>query len=183
MTIDEQIAKLDKWRWLRDQSPEDQAMLSHIKKTLKFAQRLEQKQVPLEVELISKAYMQYGKVVKKHPAYQRFIDTYYEFMREMDVEPVMNAAQGKAMQDIITYLTQQSKSGGEQGALDGWMYILKHWRKLTPFIQNQSKLTQINKNLQEIVMQLRNGNTKTQQKQSSAASAARRVAERRKKRK
>jgi hypothetical protein len=184
MTIDEQLAKIGKFQWLERQSTEDQAAMDWIKKTLRFAQAIQKAGIELDAKSIVTACTVYGQSKKKYPKYQLFINQYFEFMGEhVGIKPQMGKAQGAAMLEIIAFLIMQSKEGSEQGALDAWMYILSKWNDLTPFLQNQTKLTQISKNIQEIVTQLRNGNTKAQQKQRSTNSAARRVAERRRKRK
>lgn len=181
MTTDYLIAWMGKWQYFH-QDDESAAHLEEIAKRLKVFQKLEEQGLSVDREDIVKACELYGKSVKKHERYQEFVDAYFSWHKAtQSVEPRLGAAQGKAMNEIITYLVKQSKGKDEEGALLAWQYILGNWKKLTLFIQNQTKLTQINKNLQEILTQLRNGTTKTAQKELANQNAAARIRARRRK--
>lgn len=98
----------------------------------------------------------------KDPApsnYKQYIALYIEFFQELTggTKPAINAASGKSLKRIAKHLQQASKTGDEQGALQGWHYILANWKKLSPFLQQQTGILQIEKNLNEIFTQLRNG--------------------------
>jgi hypothetical protein len=87
--------------------------------------------------------------------YQEFVKSYYAFRKERGNTPRLTPAAGKALKDIIRYLLQVEKIGGDpQKALEGWNYILKHWNYLNEFLQSQVGLTQINKHLEEIIDKL-----------------------------
>lgn len=104
------------------------------------------------------------------PEYQKFIGLYFEFHTSLvGVKPMLNPQQGQAMKQIIAYLADNVKSE-EYTALDAWGWILKHWSRLSPFLQNQVTLHRIRLNLPEILMQLRNGAT-TQQKTRAGTSS------------
>lgn len=107
--------------------------------------------------------------------YQSFIKRYDTFCRWVSgAGAKMDGVQGKAMKAIIKYLIKESKASDEQGALDAWDYVLTNWAKLSPFIQTQISLVQINKNLAEILMQLRkNGKTASEQTAASVRASIR----------
>ena len=65
-------------------------------------------------------------------------------------------ADHKAAKDIFAYLYSQSKEKSDEGALNGFHYVLANWHQLEPFLQKQIDLCQINSNLNRIIDQLRN---------------------------
>jgi hypothetical protein len=65
-----------------------------------------------------------------------------------------SAAQGKAMKAILAYLLQEC-SNDEQAALNSWQVILDNWPRLNAFLRGQTDLTQINKNLVEIILKIK----------------------------
>jgi len=119
---------------------------------------------------------------KKYPSYQKFIQLYFGFCKTfIGINPRMSPAQGKAMNDIIEYLVEQSKDKSEEGAILAWQYILnrKNWTRLTKYLQNQTTLIQINKNLQEILTQMRNGSTKASTNKNASSAIKNRIRNRR----
>lgn len=70
---------------------------------------------------------------------------------------INGAADGKAMKDILDHLRKQEKIKTEDDVLAAWTAILSGFNKCEPFIQRQTKLTQICSNLVQIVDQIRNG--------------------------
>lgn len=96
--------------------------------------------------------------------YQKCITEYDLFLkRTIGTGVNMSPSEGKAMKDIIKYLYANSKLQTESGVFDSWCYILTNWDKQNEFIGKQKKLTQIYKNLLEILDNLKNGNTKATQ--------------------
>jgi hypothetical protein len=115
------------------------------------------------------------RAATKVDGYAEALELYFEFHEAVAVvKPMMNAAQGKALKDILLYLAANLKNE-EATALDAWGYILRHWTNLTPFMQNQITLMNIRKNLPEILMQLRNGATASKKSQSGTARAKERI--------
>lgn len=161
MTIPELIAWVGRWMYFHQDDPEAQAALDAIRKSLR---RLEQ----YDAEALAPQ-------VKKFEKYQEFVTCYFEFHQATaGVSPRMNAAQGKAMNEIIAYLVKESATKDETGALLAWQYVLKNWTHLTPFLKNQVALIQINKNLIEILSQYRNGRDKRTEKARTSADLKRR---------
>lgn len=147
MTILEQQAWLGRWAYFHQKDEEAQNAIEALKESLKRLEEIEK-----------------GPQFEK---YRDFIDVYFTWHKEHSgVDPRMTAAQGRALKEIITYLVSQSKTEDEDGALLAWEYILKNWSRLTKFLQNQVALTQINKNLTEILTQLRNGKDESASKKS-----------------
>lgn len=107
----------------------------------------------------------------KWPKYQEFMRVYMEwFQGRAGVKPHITPAAGKNLNILIGHLASQSKSKDEDGAMAAFQFILTHWERLSPFIQKQVSLPQIVKNIDEILTQLRNGNTK--QERSAATTSA-----------
>jgi uncharacterized protein YutD len=76
----------------------------------------------------------------------------------------MNPHQGKALKSIIEYLALQvknkkdsiSESDLKADVLNAWEYILNNWGQVNGYYAEQIKLSQIDSNLPNILMQLRN---------------------------
>lgn len=110
-----------------------------------------------------KSHLIYVSKPIKYEYYQDFVKSYHEWhLKVAGISPRMNAASGKAMKEIINYLMEQSKEKTEKGALAAWNFILLHWERVSPFLQQQKSLLHINKNLTEILDQIRNGHHKAQ---------------------
>jgi uncharacterized protein (DUF3084 family) len=174
MSIEEQIAWIGSIQyWF--QKEEGASNLDIVKDSLRRLKKLEAENAQLkrELEQIEKGEQ------KKFELYQQFIELYDQFCRSyIGVGAKLDGMQGKAMKNIIAYLTAQSKTKDEQGALAAWQFILAHWGHLTKFIQNQNSLVQINKNLQEILTQLRRGKDQQTAKQTAIEGTRQRIIER-----
>jgi hypothetical protein len=119
-------------------------------------------------EILNKLLSNKQKAAKPE-RYQEFVGIYNQFMLDtVGVGAKMDASEGKALKDIIQYLKEQSKSQDIQGAIDAWRYVLDNWHLLSPFLQSQKSLKQINKNLIEILTQIKNGHAKSKQQASEA---------------
>jgi hypothetical protein len=68
----------------------------------------------------------------------------------------MNGAEGKALKQIIQYLSNEVKGESQSELVEAWRFILDRWESLDEFHKKQMKLTQINSNLINILNQLRN---------------------------
>jgi DNA-binding transcriptional MerR regulator len=161
MTYEEQIASVDSISY--HHQPEMGEAAPHIRKSLRLLVLLRDAGVQLEDPAkLLEMYEAATKPQKQaYVQYQKFVDVYFEFCQSyINVDPVMDGRQGKAMREIIAYLINNCKAKDEAGALAAWLFILQKWENLTPYIRNQTTLAQIKKNLQEILTQLRNGNTK-----------------------
>lgn len=165
MTITEQLAWLDRWMYFH-QEAKTQAALIAIKESLQYLAALE---MPIEGE----------ERKAKYDHYQEFIAIYHAFCEDfIKAKSKMNSRQGKAMKSIIAYLLKQDKVKNEMDALASWEYILRHWKNLSKFIQGQTTLVQIDRNLLEILTQLRNGHDKKSSKIAKSNSIKQRIAQR-----
>lgn len=87
--------------------------------------------------------------------YKRMMDYYFKWYKEAeDVPPRVNAAEGKALKEIIKYLLGLTDSD-EERAFEGWIYILKGWPRLDDFYQKQKDLKQINSNINALIRQIK----------------------------
>ena len=80
----------------------------------------------------------------------------------------MNAHQGKALKSIMEYLANQIKIKKGQDLTEdtlkeeilmAWRYILTNWSKINGYYAEQIKLSQIDSNLPNLLIQLRNKKT------------------------
>lgn len=116
-----------------------------------------------------------------YACYQEMVGAYYEWHElRVGIKPMMNPQRGKAMNNIIGRLMEASTDKSEQGAKDAWEYILNHWEGLTPFLQKQVSLLDIERNLEEIIMHLKHAATTTNKtRKASTESVADRIRNRR----
>jgi hypothetical protein len=92
--------------------------------------------------------------------YTQFLDEYFMFFElNYKFNPKINATEGKALKELIKYLNSISSTKDE--ALNIWKQLLNNWKCLDEFYQNQNQLKQINSNLTTLLIQLKNGNSKT----------------------
>jgi hypothetical protein len=106
-----------------------------------------------------------------NPLQQQFTDAYFVFYESrMKFKPKYGIADGKAIKDIMVYLQSITSD-----ALVAWQMVLDNWHKLTPFIGNQVAPTQISRNLNEILSQLKFGSNKNEQRTNDKRDKARDV--------
>lgn len=101
--------------------------------------------------------------------YPKMVKLYNEFcVKRIGVGAKMDGLQGKCMKSIIQYLATQvkTKKGSEisepemnEGILSAWEYILSNWDLVKGFYAEQIKLSQINANMPNILMQLKTSKT------------------------
>ena len=101
---------------------------------------------------------------KSKNLYPQMVDRYDAFcVTRMGMGSKMDAQQGKALKSIIQYLALQVKNKkGEiseedlkADVLNAWDYILNNWAQINGYYAEQIKLSQIDSNLPNILMQLR----------------------------
>jgi len=97
---------------------------------------------------------------KELSEYTKFIEEYFMFFElNYKFNPKINTTEGKSLKEIINYL--QSISTTKAEALNIWKQLLNNWKMLDEFYQNQNQLKQINSNLTTLLIQLKNGSSKT----------------------
>jgi hypothetical protein len=150
------------------------------KKWTESGQEKEPKQAP-KVEPTANLEMQLNphkkEKAKSNKIFSQMVDRYNDFcINRMGMGAKMNAHQGKALKSIIEYLALQIKN--KKGAiteedlkvdvLNAWEYILNNWGQVNGYYAEQIKLSQIDSNLPNILMQLRN-NKKSNRDEKFAA--------------
>lgn len=103
-----------------------------------------------------------------NPLFAPFLQVYKNFLEGRNIPLVMDARQGKALNEIISKLSKASSDQSRQGVLNSWQFILKNWQRTGDFIGRQIQLTDINRNLQTILDLIRNGATKKQNRTDEA---------------
>jgi len=87
-----------------------------------------------------------------------FLNAYIEFYQNrVNIAPKITKADAINAADLRKFLVSRCNDKSEEGALLSMQYIYKNWDKLEPFLQNQVGLTQINKNINNILIQIKNG--------------------------
>jgi len=92
--------------------------------------------------------------------YKECISLYNQFLIDRTgAGAKMNGREGKAMKTIIGHLSRQDKIlGDRQKILDAWNYILLNWDSLTVYHKNRVKLSNIDEDLSNILLQLKQKN-------------------------
>lgn len=92
--------------------------------------------------------------------YQECISLYNKFLIDRTGAGVkMNGREGKSMNTIIDHLSRQDKiAGDKQKIIDAWNYILVNWDSLTTYHKNRVKLSNIDEDLSNILLQLKQKN-------------------------
>lgn len=105
--------------------------------------------------------------------YQHLVDIHWEWFKDRNdgVPPKMDGVEGKATKQLVAYFetVARSKAGDEvllpqevqTSVCNMFSYILNKWPSLEPFLQKQTKLSQINSNITNIINYIKNG-SKTQ---------------------
>lgn len=94
--------------------------------------------------------------------YQQCVHEYAEFLRGRNIPLIMDGRQGKALKQIIAKLYTASIDKSDNGVLASWKFILRNWQRTGDFISRQIKLSDIDRNLLEILDKIRNGANKKQ---------------------
>ena len=96
--------------------------------------------------------------------YSKMVDLYFNWFKDLNggIPPKFGKADGSAMKQIINYfkyIHKQANNGKDEveEVILMFTYILTNWAKIDPFLQKQTKLIQINGNLQNIINDLKNG--------------------------
>jgi hypothetical protein len=83
-------------------------------------------------------------------------EKYFTFASNiLGVPPAFNAAEGKALNSLISYLRSIAKNKEDTDVILALDYIFSHYSKWEPFHQKQLKLTQINSNITNIILTLK----------------------------
>ncbi len=100
--------------------------------------------------------------------YPQMVKLYDDFCRQrINVGAKMDALQGKSMKSIIDFLSAQikTKKGSNlteqelnEGIKTAWSFILSKWDLVKGYYSEQIKLSQINANLPNILMQMKSNN-------------------------
>jgi hypothetical protein len=87
--------------------------------------------------------------------WREWLATYTKWHKQYNgLAPRTSPGDMKALKSIATYLIEVN-NGNQEQALIGFNSLLTNWNRLTPFLQKQIGLTSINKNLVEVIEQIR----------------------------
>lgn len=86
--------------------------------------------------------------------YSQFNSAWFQFFtKENNIPPKFTAADGKALKQIINYLTSIN-NGDEAAALGNFNLLLNNWHELSEFHQKQIDLKYINSKLNVIIREI-----------------------------
>jgi hypothetical protein len=109
--------------------------------------------------------------------YKDFVATYSEWHKTAIGIPIkMNGGDGIAMKEIISYLKKATNENNTK-PINAWKFILDNYSRWDTFHQKQTKLTQINYNLTNILNSIKNGNSNNKVNSDTLADIARRTSE------
>lgn len=149
MTLKEQIAWIGAWMY-QNQSSELAKVLEHVRRSLFRLEKYDEANPGAETMDDAES-----RSVDHRPYLGEYSKWYTSYI---GVKPKIMSGDGAAAKRIAKYLVEVSVTQDEEGGLLSWKFILTKWKRLTPFIQKQTRLSQIEKNLPEIITQLKNGN-------------------------
>ena len=110
--------------------------------------------------------------------YSKMVDLYFNWFKDLNggIPPKFGKADGSAMKQIINYfkyIHKQANNGKDEveEVILMFTYILTNWAKIDPFLQKQTKLIQINGNIQNIINDLKNGKRNSTSKSDKSENA------------
>lgn len=110
--------------------------------------------------------------------YAKMIDIYFDWFKSYSgVKPKFTAIDGLAMKRIIIYfkmLNKENKGEGEDEfteVTNMFSFIFAKWDLVEPFHQKQTKLNQIESNLQNIINDIKNGHKRKSNTKDKSESA------------
>lgn len=118
-----------------------------------------------EVEAVKAIKARLKNIDKTAPTpaiYVSAVAEYKAFLSGRNIPLIMDGRQGKALKQIIAKLKGVSVDKSDDGALKSWKFILEHWNLVGDFTGRQIKLSDIDRNLLEILDKIRNGANKRQ---------------------
>ena len=96
--------------------------------------------------------------------YARMVEIYFDWFKGLSgVSPKFGQAEGASLKQIINYFKTIYKDNHSEGETEFeevtkmLQYIFKYWHLIDPFLQKQTKVTQINSNIQNIINDIKNG--------------------------
>lgn len=89
------------------------------------------------------------------PSHQAFVDAFWQwYEKTVGMPPKLLEADYAALKKIRRYFTD-AKKGDAEKALASWRYILDNWAKLEDFLQKQMRPAEIDRNMANILAQIR----------------------------
>lgn len=112
--------------------------------------------------------------------YSKMVEIYFDWFKKLSgVSPKFGQAEGASMKQIINYfkvLHKANKSEGENEfdeVTKMFNYVFNYWHLIDPFLQKQTKVTQINSNIQNIINDIKNGHKRKQSNSKDKSEHAR----------
>lgn len=110
----------------------------------------------------SKKGKEKGSAQKEKPVYTQCMAAYDAFIKKRGLTPKIDKVQGHALKEIIPYLEKQVKLKTPAIAdddlpdktIEAWKAVLDNWHLLDNFNQGKTRLTEINSQLQNILVRI-----------------------------
>lgn len=108
-----------------------------------------------------------------HPKYTECMDIYNTFMLSRGFKPKITSADGQGLNELIVFFESfETVKSGTHTLENCFNLVFSNWDKLTPFLQTQISLRQINSYINNILDGIRNN-----KKQQQSTDLDRRIAE------
>ena len=106
---------------------------------------------------------------KKYNEHTAIIEAYSDWTKERGLPVRIDAADGAAVKKIVAFLSKfETVTSGQKTILDLFKFVLSSWNSLTPWLQTQTQLKQINSQLPTIIETIKtkqNGKASSQNQQ------------------
>jgi len=132
-----------------------------VEQLTEILSKLSESDALLLCENIDDAMIFIKSKTKKDDTYSRCIDAYNNFiLSKIGLPARINGLTGRSMKNIIEYLRSLEKIKCSDDVVVAFEFILSNYDKWDNFHQQQTKLNQIDSNLQNILNSIRNGKQK-----------------------
>jgi uncharacterized protein YdaU (DUF1376 family) len=112
---------------------------------------------------------------KQNTEHKELIEIYHDWYLELfGVKPQIQAKDAATVKKILAWLHSNTNEGHQP--LDGFRYVLSNWRRIDPWLQSKTDLSQISSNWNQIISQLQFKTTKNDREQQELDAAIQRVA-------
>lgn len=135
-------------------------LIERLKKVLEVQNIYDIESVLISKEETEQIIEMYEKYIEPPGVsnWSQFVGAYISFHeKQTGTKPRINPQSGKALKEIIAFLKLQPKIVTDEDALKAFNYILANWGSLDKFYLHQVSLGAINKNISEILKQLKDG--------------------------
>lgn len=124
----------------------------------KFVPVLESEIPHFKNHFYGQAEYQLQSAVTKDSQFSVFRDAWFELCTSLlGVKPKFGPIDGKYLSEIIKHLNDINSNEDEANAT--WLMIMSRWKELDSFTQKKLELSYVNRNINNVILQLKNEQT------------------------